>query len=59
MRAGLLGELRRSSVATIVQVAGLFFMNVGVFVWSIPAGFVALGLTGVLVGVTLERNDAG
>ena len=46
-------------MATIVQVAGLFFMNVGVFVWSIPAGFVALGLTGVLIGVTLERNDAG
>ena len=51
--------MRRSSVAVIVQGAGLFFMNVGVFVWSIPAGFVALGLTGVLVGVTLERNDAG
>ena len=46
-------------MATIVQVAGLFFMNVGVFVWSVPAGFFALGLTGVLVGVTLERNDVG
>ena len=46
-------------MAVIVQVAGLLLMNVGVFVWSVPAGFVALGLTGVLVGVTLERNDAG
>lgn len=46
-------------MATIVQVAGLFFVNVGVFVWSIPAGFITLGLTGVLIGVTLERNDAG
>jgi len=46
-------------VATIVQVAGLLFMNVGVFLWSVPAGFVALGLTGVLVGVTLERSNAG
>ena len=46
-------------MAVIVQVAGLFFINMGVFVWSIPAGFIALGLTGVLVGVTLERSDAG
>ena len=45
-------------MAVIVQGAGLFLVNVGVFVWSIPAGFVSLGLTGVLVGVTLERNDA-
>ena len=45
-------------MAVIVQGAGLFFINMGLFVWSIPAGFVALGLTGVLVGVTLERNDA-
>ena len=46
-------------MAVIVQGAGLFLINVGVFVWNIPAGFVALGLTGVLVGVTLERIDAG
>lgn len=59
MRAGLLGDMRRRIVAVIVQGAGLFLINVGVFVWNIPAGFVALGLTGVLVGVTLERIDAG
>ena len=46
-------------MAVIVQGAGLFLVNVGVFVWSIPAGFVSLGLTGVRVGVTLERIDAG
>ena len=46
-------------MAVIVQGAGLFLINLGVFVWSIPAGFIALGLTGVLVGVTLERSDAG
>ena len=46
-------------MAVIVQGAGLFLINVGVFVWIIPAGFVSLGLTGVLVGVTLERIDAG
>ena len=51
--------MRRRIVAVIVQGAGLFLINVGVFVWSIPAGFVSLGLTGVLVGVTLERLDAG
>ena len=51
--------MRRRIVAVIVQGAGLFLVNVGVFVWSIPAGFVSLGLTGVLVGVTLERIDAG
>ena len=51
--------MRRAFVAVIVQGAGLFLINVGVFVWSIPAGFVTLGLTGVLVGVTLERIDAG
>ena len=51
--------MRRAFVAVIVQGAGLFLVNVGVFVWSIPAGFITLGLTGVLVGVTLERIDAG
>ena len=51
--------MRRRIVAVIVQGAGLFLVNVGVFVWSIPAGFITLGLTGVLVGVTLERIDAG
>ena len=51
--------MRRRIVAVIVQGAGLFLINVGVFVWSIPAGFITLGLTGVLVGVTLERIDAG
>ena len=51
--------MRRHIVAVIVQGAGLFLVNVGVFVWSIPAGFITLGLTGVLIGVTLERIDAG
>ena len=51
--------MRRAFVAVIVQGAGLFLVNVGVFVWSIPAGFITLGLTGVLIGVTLERIDAG
>lgn len=50
--------MRRRIVAVIVQGAGLFLINVGVFVWSIPAGFITLGLTGVLIGVTLERIDA-
>ena len=59
MRAGVLGDMRRRIVAVVVQVAGLLFMNTGVFLWSVPAGFVALGLTGVLVGVTLERSNAG
>ena len=51
--------MRRRIVAVIVEGAGLFLINVGVFVWSIPAGFITLGLTGVLIGVTLERIDAG
>ena len=51
--------MRRALVAVIVQGAGLLLVNVGVFLWSIPVGFVTLGLTGVLVGVTLERIDAG
>jgi hypothetical protein len=51
--------MRRALVAVIVQGAGLILMNVGVFLWSIPVGFITLGLTGVLVGVTLERIDAG
>ena len=50
--------MRRRIVAVIVQAIGLFLVNVGVFVWNIPAGFVTLGLTGVHVGVTLERIDA-
>ena len=51
--------MRRRIVAVIVQGAGLILMNVGVFLWNIPAGFITLGLTGVLIGVTLERIDAG
>ena len=51
--------MRRALVAVIVQGAGLILVNVGVFLWSIPVGFITLGLTGVLVGVTLERIDAG
>jgi hypothetical protein len=51
--------MRRRIVAVAVQAVGLFFVTFGVFLWSVPAGFVALGLTGVLVGVTLERIDAG
>jgi len=51
--------MRRLRMAVIVQGAGLLLVNVGVFLWSVPAGFVTLGLTGVLVGVTLERIDAG
>jgi hypothetical protein len=51
--------MRRALVAVIVQGAGLLLVNVGVFLWSIPVGFITLGLTGVLVGVTLERIDAG
>ena len=46
-------------MAVMFQCAGLLVMNVGVFLWSVPVGFVSLGLTGVLVGVTLERIDAG
>ena len=51
--------MRRAFVAVIVHGAGLLLVNVGVFLWSVPAGFITLGLTGVLVGVTLERIDAG
>ncbi|CAB4134779.1 hypothetical protein UFOVP957_34 [uncultured Caudovirales phage] len=51
--------MRRRIVAVILQGAGLFLANVGVFLWSVPVGFVTLGLSGVLIGVTLERIDAG
>ena len=50
--------MRRALVAVIVQGAGLILMNAGVFLWNVPAGFITLGLTGVLVGVILERIDA-
>lgn len=43
----------------ISQLAGLASINLGVFLLNIPAGFIALGITGVLIGVTLERIDAG
>lgn len=46
-------------MAVILQGAGLLVANVGVFLWSVPVGFVTLGLTGVLIGVTLERIDVG
>lgn len=43
----------------ISQLAGLACINLGVFLLNIPAGFITLGLTGVLIGITLERIDAG
>ena len=43
----------------ISQLAGLASINLGVCLINIPAGFIALGLTGVLIGITLERIDAG
>lgn len=43
----------------VIQLLGLAAVNVGVFLISIPVGFVTLGLTGVLIGITLERIDAG
>jgi hypothetical protein len=38
--------MRRAFVAVIVQGAGLILVNVGVFVWSVPAGFHHAGLDG-------------
>lgn len=46
-------------MAVIAQLCGLAAIDFGVFLLNVPAGFVALGLTGVLIGVTLERIDAG
>jgi len=46
-------------MVVISQLAGLTSINLGIFLLNIPAGFIALGLTGVLIGLTLERIDAG
>jgi hypothetical protein len=59
VRAGLLGYMRGLRMIVISQLAGLASINLGVFLLNIPAGFIALGLTGVLIGITLERIDAG
>jgi hypothetical protein len=53
-----LGNVRRQIVAVIAQLCGLAAVDLGVFLLNIPAGFIVLGLTGVLIGVTLERIDA-
>jgi hypothetical protein len=59
VRAGLLGYMRGLRMIVISQLAGLASINLGVFLINIPAGFIALGLTGVLIGITLERIDVG
>jgi len=46
-------------MVVIVQLVGLACVDLGVFLINVPAGFITLGLTAVLIGITLERIDAG
>lgn len=45
-------------MAGILQLFGFGSVTAGVFLWNVPAGFVALGLSFVLIGVALERANA-
>jgi hypothetical protein len=46
------------NVAGILQLLGFGSVNAGVFLFNVPAGFVSLGLSFVLIGVALERANA-
>lgn len=43
-------------VATILQVAGITLVSVGVGLWFLPAGVVVAGLGLVLFGIAIERG---
>lgn len=43
-------------LATILQVAGITLVSVGVGLWFLPAGVVVAGLGLVLFGIAIERG---
>lgn len=43
-------------IHSILQVAGIAVVALGISIWSIPAGVIALGLGAVLIGIALERK---
>jgi hypothetical protein len=45
-------------LATVLQIAGLVLVGVGVFTISVPVGIIVSGVLCVVVGVSLERADA-
>lgn len=45
-------------MAGVLQLLGFGSVTAGVFLWNVPAGLVALGLSLVLIGLALERANA-
>lgn len=43
-------------IHSILQVAGIAVVALGISIWSIPAGIIAAGLAAILVGIALERK---
>jgi hypothetical protein len=43
-------------LATLLQITGLIAVSVGIGLIFIPAGIIALGISGVLIGLALERG---
>ena len=43
-------------IHSILQVAGIAVVALGISIWSIPAGIIAAGLASILVGIALERK---
>jgi len=48
--------LRSILLSSIIQVAGLALVSVGVGLIYIPAGITILGISCVLIGLSLERG---
>lgn len=44
-------------IATVLQVFGLAAISLGLGLFSVPLGIVALGASCVLVGIAIERGN--
>jgi len=43
-------------LATILQIAGISVVSLGVGLWFVPAGVIVAGVGLVLIGIALERG---
>jgi len=46
----------RTKVASILDVIGPLFMVIGVFLFSIPLGFIALGIAAMVISWLITQN---
>lgn len=49
-------RLNRTKVASILDVIGPLFMVIGIFLFSIPLGFIALGIASLVISWLITQN---